>query len=148
MENSIQDLRELFQVTTRRFGLLNKNCCSSEGISVSVIHSHILYEVSRNHTPSMQLISESLGIDATTFSRQIQKLIQQGLLLKTPNPDDKRIFILSLTEEGNKLVKSIDEEMNEYIKDIFSNMSEFEAQTVINSMEILNKAMAKTNSCC
>ena len=146
--NSNNNVRELLQVTTRRLGLLNKNCCSSNGFSISVVHSHILYEISRQSEPSMQKIADTLGIEVTTFSRQIQKLINEQLITKETNPSDKRSSFLSLTLEGKKLVKSIDQEMNHYIKDIFSKMNEFEKDTVIRSIELLNNAMENTDQCC
>lgn len=70
----MENTRELFQVMTRRFGFLNKNCCSAGGLDISLIQSHILYEIDNLHKPSMQQVAEALGTDITTFSRQVQSL--------------------------------------------------------------------------
>lgn len=97
-----ENIRELFQIMTRRFGLLNKNCCSTDNYKISLAQSHILYEINHQSKPSMQMVSETLGIDITTFSRQIQNLIKMGLVRKIADPSDKRVFILYLTAEGKK----------------------------------------------
>ena len=144
----MENLRELFQVMTRRFGLLNKNCCSVGGCDISLIQSHILYEIDHQHNPSMQQIAETLGTDITTFSRQVQSLVKMNLVKKTPDPNDRRIYILSLTTEGKYIATTIDQQMNAYLNEVFSNMNEFEKETVIRSIMLLNNAMAKSSICC
>ncbi|WP_066385780.1 MarR family winged helix-turn-helix transcriptional regulator [Neobacillus mesonae] len=144
----MEDLRELFQVMTRRFGLLNKNCCQVGGNEISLVQSHILYEIMRNDKPSMQQVAESIGMDITTFSRQIQTLIKLELVKKTPLPEDRRVSQLTLTAQGKYVAAKIDAEMNQYLNEVFSNLSEFERDMVIKSVKLLNNAMSKSTVCC
>ena len=80
-----QGIRELFQIFTRRFGFLNKHCCQAGGHDISLVQSHILFEIDRQQHPSMQQVAETLGTDITTFSRQVQSLIKMKLVKKAPN---------------------------------------------------------------
>ncbi len=144
----MDNIREIFQVMTRRFGLLNKNCCSIGGTDISLVQSHILYEIQRQKAPSMQQIADTLSMDITTFSRQIQNLIKMDLVKKTPLPEDRRVYILSLTVQGKFLAAAIDEEMNRYLQEVFSHMSDFEKEMVIKSIKLLNECMAKSAVCC
>lgn len=144
----MENVRELIQIMTRRFGFLNKSCCTAGGFDISLIQSHILYEIDRQHNPSIQQVAEALGTDITTFSRQIQSLIKMNLVKKTPDSADRRVSILSLTTEGTFVAASIDEQMKGYLEDIFSQMNEFEKETVIRSIKLLNEAMTKAGSCC
>ena len=113
-----QSIRGLFQVFSRRFGFLNKNCCQAEGHDITLVQSHILYEISRQHSPSIQQVADALGTDITTFSRQVQSLIKMNLVMKKPYEKDRRISILSLTDEGEEVADSIDREMNEYLETV------------------------------
>jgi DNA-binding MarR family transcriptional regulator len=144
----MENIRELFQIMTRRFGFLNKNCCTAGGCDISLIQSHILYEIDHQHKPSIQQVAEALGTDITTFSRQVQSLIKMNLVKKTPDPDDRRVYILSLTTEGKYAATTIDQQMNAYLNEIFSHMNEFEKDTVVRSIRLLNEAMAKSSLCC
>ena len=144
----MENTRELFQIMTRRFGLLNKNCCTAGGIDISLIQSHILYEIEHMHQPSIQQAADVLGTDITTFSRQIQSLIKMNLIKKTPHPDDRRVHVLSLTTEGKFVAATIDHQMNAYLDEVFSHMNEFEKETVIRSIKLLNASMAKSSVCC
>ncbi|WMJ15727.1 MarR family transcriptional regulator [Geobacillus proteiniphilus] len=144
----MENIRELFQVMTRRFGLLNKNCCSIDDVDISLVQSHILYEIDKREHPSMQQVAEALGMDITTFSRQIQNLVKKGLVKKTPLPEDRRVYTLSLTTEGKFIATTIDREINRYLEEVFSYMTEFEKETVIRSIKLLNECMAKSSVCC
>lgn len=142
------NLRGLFQIMTRRLGLLNKNCCSTGGIDISLVQSHILYEIDRQNQPSMQQVADALGIDITTFSRQIQTLGKLNLVKKTPSPEDGRVYLLNLTPEGKFIAETIDQQMNNYLNEVFNQMNEFERDTVVRSIQLLNSCMSKSNLCC
>jgi DNA-binding MarR family transcriptional regulator len=144
----MENVRELIQVMSRRFGFLNRNCCSVGGTDLYLIQSHILYEIERQNSPSMQQIADTLGTDITTFSRQIQSLIKMKLVKKTPLPEDRRINILSLTTEGTFIATTIDRQINDYLTDIFSHMNEADKEMVIRSIKLLNDSMAKSEMCC
>ncbi|RXI99856.1 MarR family transcriptional regulator [Anaerobacillus alkaliphilus] len=144
----MENVRELFQILTRRFGFLNKNCCSVGKFEISIIHSHILFEVERRKRASMQEVAEALGTDITTFSRQAQNLIKMGLLEKTPHEEDRRVQLLSLTTEGNFVTGAIDQQMKANFEEIFSHLKADERAMVIQSVKLLNDAMAKSSSCC
>lgn len=145
----MNDTRELFQIFVRRFGLLNADCCECCcGEEISLVQSHILYEVKRFNNPSMQQVAEALGIDITTFSRQIKTLEKKGLIKRNPDPVDRRVNILSLTPEGQTVERRIDERMKAFIERILSQLTEFEREMVIKSIQLLNKAITGAGACC
>jgi len=145
----LQDTRELFQIFVRRFGLINADCCNCCcGEEISLVQSHIIYEIKRRKNISMQQVAEALGVDITTFSRQISTLEKKGLVNKTPDPEDKRVNILSLTEKGDTLEKKIDTRMREFIEKILTQMTDFERELVVKSIQLLNKAILNSGGCC
>ncbi|MBQ4897930.1 winged helix-turn-helix transcriptional regulator [Paenibacillus sp. Marseille-P2973] len=144
----MENTRELFQIMTRQFALLNKNCCSVGSLDISPVQSHILFEVSRQHKPSMQEIAETLGTDITTFSRQVQSLMKLNLLQKTPDSTDRRVYTLSLTTEGQIVADSIERQMNDYLDEVFSHLTVFEKETVLRSVRLFNEVLAKLEMNC
>ena len=144
----MENLREILQITMRRFGVLDKNCCSIGNTEISLVQSHILYEIDKRNNPSMQEIAEIIGMDITTFSRQIQSLVKMELVNKQQSMNDKRVYVLQLRTQGKAIATSIDTQMNQYLEEVFSFMSDFEKETVILSLKLLNSSMAKSNMCC
>lgn len=148
MDNN--NLRSLFQMIVRRFGFLSEQCCEDCcGHDISLVQSHILYEISRQNEPSMQEVAGALGLDITTFSRQIKTLVERDLVKKAPHPNDNRVNLLSLTANGQMTEQQINQEMNSYLNQILSSLTEFERETIIRSLDLLDGAMRKTvNRCC
>lgn len=144
----LENKRELFQSMVKRFGLLNKNCCTVDDVEISLVQSHILYEIDRREWPSMQQVADALATDLSTFSRQVQSLMKIGLITKVPSSADKRISVLGLTEEGQKVALAIQRDMEAHLEEIFSHMTEFEQDMVLQSIKLLNEAMAKSSVCC
>lgn len=119
-----------------------------EGVDVSAVQSHILYEIDSNDQPSMQQVADLLGIDIATFSRQIQTLVKMDLVEKIPSKEDKRASNLILTEKGEKVAREIDTQVNAFLQDIFSSMTDFERQTVQGAVKLLADVMTKSPLCC
>jgi DNA-binding MarR family transcriptional regulator len=143
----VEDVREQLQIFTRRFGLLNAACCDECcGEQVSMVQSHILFEVRRMGSPSMQRVAEELGMDVTTFSRQVKTLEGKGLIVRRVSPDDRRVSLLGLTDEGSRVLGQIDLYMAASIEGIFSSLSPFERDTVVRSLALLNGALARVSS--
>ena len=57
-------------------------------------------------TPSA--ISQAMGMASTTLRDNIQRLVDRGLVRRTPNPSDGRSYLLELTDKGEVLVRAAD----------------------------------------
>ena len=58
-----------------------------------MLQCHILFEIRRRESPSMQQVAEELGLDVTTFSRQAKNLVQKGLIVRQTSHDDRRVCL-------------------------------------------------------
>lgn len=144
----MQSVREQLQLFVRRFGLLNGSCCDECcGEQVSLTQSHILFEIRRRGSPSMQRVAEELGLDITTFSRQVKSLESKRLIARRVSPDDRRVSLLGVTGEGMRVLEQIDGYMREKLEQIFSSLTPFERETVVRSLGLLNEALAKSGCC-
>ncbi|GAC1447627.1 MAG: MarR family transcriptional regulator [Desulfuromonadaceae bacterium] len=140
----MESVREQLQIFTRRFGLLNASCCDECcGEQVSMAQSHILFEVRRAGSSSMQRVAEELGMDITTFSRQVKSLEKKGLVCRSVSPDDRRVSLLGLTDAGGQVLEKIDGYMAARLESIFGRMSLFERETVVRSLGLLNETLIR-----
>ena len=142
----MQSVRQVIQTLERRFGLLDASCCDECcGRQVSMVQCHILFEIRRRGNPSMQQVAEELGMDVTTFSRQARSLTEKGLIVRQTSPDDRRVRLLGVTDEGMRVLEQIDHYMAEKLQRIFSAMTPFERETVAKSLALLNEALLKSS---
>jgi DNA-binding MarR family transcriptional regulator len=140
--DTMEILRQGLQVFVRRFGLLQASCCEACcGENISLAQSHILLEIRRIGSPAMQRVADELGIDITTFSRQAKALAGKGLIVRRVSPQDRRVSLLDLTEEGLRVLERIDLHMNERMERLFAQLTPFERDTVTRSLELLSRAV-------
>jgi len=86
-------------------------------------------------TPSTQL-GPNMGMEATSLSRSLNKLERAGVIVRKPDPDDKRKALIHLTPLGmdwREVAKRVVVEFNEKIQ------SHFEKEEMDTFFAILKK---------
>lgn len=58
----------------------------------------------RPQTP-LGLVADGMGMERTTLTRNLRPLLRRGLLTSEPDPNDARVRLLSLTQEGRDLLE-------------------------------------------
>lgn len=76
--------------------------------------------------PTITEIAKKLDIAKASVSAGVNKLITQGYVIKIQSAEDKRIFYLSLTEQGQQLIKAKYLALQEYGDFITAALSEEE----------------------
>jgi DNA-binding MarR family transcriptional regulator len=140
------NIRETLQLLVRRFGLFQKEgaqCCG-----VSVMQSHILYELRKRPNQSLLDLAGILGVDTSSLSRQVQQLVELGLVNRVPDPKDRRYVLLSLTQAGEKMDSDIANQMTDYIQNLLKFIPEEKHQQVKESLDLLSDAMRQSPNCC
>ncbi|WP_230982699.1 MarR family winged helix-turn-helix transcriptional regulator [Geobacillus sp. Y412MC52] len=138
-------IREMLQILIRRFGLLQKE--GAECCGLTLVQSHVLYEINRLGNPSLNDITDVLGLDKSTVSRHVQGLVEQGLIERRQSAIDRRYVELILTEQGKKYEDQISNQMLKYLDEIMSHIAEEKRDQVNESISLLLMAM-KNSSCC
>lgn len=96
---------------------------NEEGIQVSPGQSGILFLLKRRNSQKMSELSKGLGIDNSAITRLVDRLERQNLVIRKPNPDDRRQFLISITEKGSDTATrmgSIANGINDKIKEGFT----------------------------
>lgn len=78
--------------------------------------------------PTITEIARQLSVAKASVSAGINKLIARGFVTKTQSEQDKRVFYLSLTAMGEKLVNTKYKAIQEYVKFINTALSKEEAE--------------------
>lgn len=103
-------------------------------------HFHILYSLyNLGKDVKISDISNDMLITLPNITVLVKELEKMGLLIKKPSPDDRRVTLVELTDEGLKILtnhylnyrKRLEEKLNP------ANFSKYE--TMIEGIEELNK---------
>jgi DNA-binding MarR family transcriptional regulator len=74
-------------------------------------------------------IAERVYLDVSTVSRHVSNLVALGLVTKVPDPDDKRAQVLTLTEDGQRMLVDLRERRNAWLDEVTSDWSERDLAT-------------------
>lgn len=102
------DDRLLFLLSRAEFTLKKylKAQFRKKNISITPGQMGILFLLRSRNTLSMSELGSALYIDNSTITRLVDRLESQGLVARIMNPDDRRQYLLSITEKGTALILS------------------------------------------
>jgi DNA-binding MarR family transcriptional regulator len=86
-------------------------------------------------------IAERTGFDPSTVSRQVADLEKAGLLIREPDPDDRRAVQLHATEDGLALMKRLGEGRRRRVERL---LSDWPAEDVENLGRLLGRLNEST----
>lgn len=78
----------------------------------------------------MHALVAAMQRDKSQMTRAIQALEAKNLIMRTDDPDDKRVSVLQLTEQGRSAVEGLQIAVADVLKDILSPLSMDEQETL------------------
>ncbi|MFN2424006.1 MAG: MarR family winged helix-turn-helix transcriptional regulator, partial [Cryomorphaceae bacterium] len=76
--------------------------------------------IDKDGTPSTKL-GPKMGIESRSLTRTLKTMEADGLITRTTDPDDKRVMVVRLTDEGKKYRETARNtvlDLNEFLLDI------------------------------
>ena len=144
-KNTADILREIVRVLERKLGVLDdlqSSCCG-----VTFAQCHAIVEIGRSGSISLNDLADVLGLDKSTMSRTINNLVENDLVVREIDPTDRRYITIRLTAKGVQSFHEIETGMRVYFTQIFQSIPEAKRDQVIESLQILIKAISE-NDCC
>ena len=92
---------------------------------------------------SMTELSQILGIDNSTLTRNLNKLEFQGFVHRNKDDYDKRVYKIILSNKGLSTKEIIETQLGEYSYKLLSELSFEDRQIVFESLEKLSWAFTK-----
>jgi len=140
-----ENLRELIRILVRNLDVLEKSDASCCGVTITQCHA--IVEIGRMKKVSLVDLAELLGLDKSTMSRTINNLVEDGLVNRDLDSENRRYVSIQLTNKGIEVFNNIEESMDSYYSSIFSSIPENKRSQVLESLKLLTAAV-KENKCC
>ena len=116
--------------------LRQDTCCHG----VSIAQCHALLAVEHLGQASLNPLAEHIGLDKSTLSRTVESLVKKKLLMRKTAPQDRRITLISLTDQGRQVCKKINEANDSRFCSVLSALDR-EPEAVVDIFEKLVTAM-------
>jgi len=98
-----------------------------------------LSTIARSAEPSAQIaIAKRIGIEGPTLTRMLDTLEAEGLVIRQPDPRDRRTKLITLTPAGEKALEEISAVMHAFRAKVLQTLSDGELDQV---NEVTDKLM-------
>lgn len=85
-------------------------------------------------------LAERLGVNPSTFSRSLDRIVAGGWVSRELNPGSRREVIVDLTDDGRRLVESVTLRRRREFRTVLSRLSPEEQEVVAHAFELFNTA--------
>ena len=92
---------------------------------------------------SMSALAKTLNISKTQITPKIDELVKDGLLMRVPDENDRRVLRIVLTVEGKDLIKKSNKTVKEGMNQLLSPLNPKELEELGKSMEVIKNTVLK-----
>ncbi|MGZ4114507.1 MAG: MarR family winged helix-turn-helix transcriptional regulator [Actinomycetota bacterium] len=87
-------------------------------------------------------LSDRMGLDLSTVSRRITDLEKEGMVRRTPDPDDRRAHLLEVTRKGERAVERLRQARSSLLEEALEGWSTDEIRALAESLGRFTTALA------
>lgn len=105
------------------------------GLSMSQIS--VLFHLRRMRSCGVTGLGDHLGVSSAAASQMLERLVQQGLILRSEDPQDRRVKQIVLTDKGRKVIEAGVAARQDWLVDLAESLSATEKQQIGVALNLL-----------
>ncbi len=110
-------------------------------LSVTVAQLKSLFFIANEGSTNFRRLAAALGVTPSNVTGIIDRLVEQGLVSRRENPEDRRVMLLEATEKGKMLLADLRESRTGYLSEALANLSPQELSVVARGLTLKAKAL-------
>ncbi|MFS2150385.1 GNAT family N-acetyltransferase [Rhizobium sp. Rhizsp42] len=134
----IDAARDFNRFYTNFLGVLNKAYLDTQ---FTLTDARVLFEVGSQERVSAVALVRDLHLDPAYLSRILKRFKAEGLMETTPDPDDRRSQIISVTDQGRQQFQDLVRRSNAQIAGRFDKLAAGEPQNVVAAMKTIRSLL-------
>lgn len=105
------------------------------GLSMSMIGT--LFHLNKKGCAGVTNLGDHLGVTSAASSQMLERLVQQGLILRTEDPTDRRVKQIVLTEKGSLLLDEGIRARQGWLDDLVGILSREEKELIKGALDLM-----------
>lgn len=140
-DETLRDLEHEMSVLVRRIRRVIAERARMLHPDLSAVAYSMLVSLSDSGPRRASDLVEIFSIDKGAVSRQVQALLELGLIERTPDVEDRRAMILSISDEGRRRLATVSLTRRQQVGERLSDWSEADLTGFVRSMARYNAAL-------
>ncbi|MCD6407155.1 MarR family transcriptional regulator, partial [Candidatus Aerophobetes bacterium] len=141
MEDEIQRqadlLDRLMSDIARIFGM--KEMEKVVDVDLNFHQLEVLRQIYLFKEPMMSQLGEACGIQLSTLTRIVDKLVQKNFVTRKFDPSDRRVIRVTLTPYGDEVVRKVEKTKKEKIMSVLRYFSHSEREKFLQMLQVLHQ---------
>jgi DNA-binding MarR family transcriptional regulator len=108
--------------------------------SITLAQFRLLVVLSSRGAVNLSVVAEQLGVNPSTATRMIDRLIAAGMVSRDTNPASRREVVVQLTETGGTVVRKVTRLRRKEIAAIVARMPGRHRQGLVDALEAFSDA--------
>ena len=134
----IHEVVELQRQANRTLGQYAAEVWIDSGLTIPQLKS--LFFIASKGSTSFRRLAEALGVTPPNVTGIIDRLVEQGLVSRTENPEDRRIMLLQATDKGRNILANLRESGLNHMTQILTLLSLEELSSLVQGLSAFIKA--------
>jgi DNA-binding MarR family transcriptional regulator len=133
----IKEIVELHRQVNRALRQTNQDAWMQLSLTVPQVKS--LFFITDNRHTNFKSLATALKVAQSNLTGVIDRLVEQGLVIRSENPEDRRMLLLKATNEGESLVSDLRDRRITHLSKALSDLSLEELSTIARGLALLAK---------
>ena len=130
-QDSLKLVIALARAHTALFSRIEKNV---QQFGLSTSEFGVLELLYHNGDQAVQTVAEKILVTSGTVTYVIDKLQKKGLVVRRQCETDRRVFYVTLTDTGSKLIADIFPQHEQFLDDLFQGIAADDKQRLIRQL--------------
>lgn len=135
---NIQNIRAASRLMVRELGFMNQNLAATDYPPSAV---HAMLEIETHGSLTAAQLVQILGLEKSSVSRMLAKLVEAGELKESPSAEDARTKRLSLTGKGMETVHNINTYADQRVGAALGKLDLFTQEAVLQGLSSYASAL-------
>jgi len=106
-------------------------------------HMRVLITLIKCGTLNVTNIAGHMGIQRQQLTKILDTLSDKKLICRTENPENRRLILISITEEGKSYIKNMIRKKAEIFSEFLNTLTDEDKKTLMRSIHILKSHLVK-----
>lgn len=103
-----------------------------------------LSQLAEHGAMTQKQLAERLQKEQATVTRSIERLVQRGLVVRTPNPQDRRANIVDITPEATRLLADLEPDVTRRNEELAAGISAKDLEVLFDVLDRLEANAQRT----
>ena len=108
-----------------------------DDVNLSRSQVGVLFHLHKYGSMGVSDLGDHLGVTKAAVSQMLDRLVQQGLIQRTEDPEDRRVKQIVLTEKGGEVFQESLHARTDWLADLAEKLTDEEKEQVAAALKIL-----------